>query len=108
MKKAFAEESTTSTPEHAKEQHVYAELLGFLSGEHALTSSERRHVNEHLSQCIECQVLMGKYLVDAAAYLKEHGQEEARIRAALAKLRRLTHKTLKWNIPAYAEVSEGL
>jgi predicted anti-sigma-YlaC factor YlaD len=107
MKKAFADESSTIDPKHAKEQHVYAELLGYLSGEYVLSSSERRRVNEHLTQCIECQVLIGNYLVAAATYLKEQGQEAAKVQAALDKLSKLTHKTLERDIPAYAEISEN-
>lgn len=107
MKKAIAGTSSTIDSEHKGERHVYAVLLGFLSGEHALTPGERRHVNEHLSQCIECQTLMGKYLVDADAYLKERGKEATRTHAALEKLSRLTHKTLKRDIPAYAETAEN-
>lgn len=107
MKKAIAGIPSTIDPEHKGERHIYAELLGFLSGEHALTSGERRRVNEHLTQCIECQTLMGKYLVDAAVYLKEHGKEATRTQAALEKLSKLTHRTLKRDIPAYAETAEN-
>lgn len=107
MKRAFAEASSTIDPENAKEPHIYTELLGFLSGEYILTPSERRRVNVHLGECIECQTLMGKYLVDAVTYLKEHGQAATQVQVALQKLSKLTHKTLKRDIPAYAEIAES-
>lgn len=107
MKKASAAGTPSIDPGHAGEEPVYAKLLGFLSGEYTLTSSERRRVNEHLTHCIECQTLVGKYLVDAIAYLKKHGQEAVGAQATLEKLSRLTHKTLKQDIPAYAEVANN-
>lgn len=105
MKKASAAGVPSIDPGHAVEEHVYAELLGFLSGEYTLTSIERRRVNAHLTHCIECQTLVGKYLVDAITYLKKHGQEAVRVQVTLERLSRLTHKTLKQDIPAYAEVA---
>lgn len=107
MKKASAAGTPSIDPGHAVEEHVYAELLGFLSEEHTLTSIERRRINAHLTHCIECQTLVGKYLVDAITYLKKHGQDAARVQATLERLSRLTHKTLKKDIPAYAEVADN-
>lgn len=107
MKKASSGTPSARDAEHDGGEHIYAELLGLLSGENVLMATERHHVNEHLAQCIECQIVMAKYLVNALSYLEKHRQEGTRTQAALEKLSRLTHKTLKRDVPAYAEVSEN-
>ncbi len=106
MNKKSPNSSPILDREYVEVQHVYDELFGLLSDEYTFTPAEREQVNSHLEQCVECQVLVGKYLVDTIAFLREHGESEEQARTALEKLRKLTHTTLKQDIPAYAEIAE--
>jgi hypothetical protein len=90
-----------------KSPHVLSQFIDMINGKRQFTSAQQKHRWEHVAACIHCQIFLGSYLVKAIEYNKAHGILEGPELKLLSRLNKVMHKTLKEDIPAYAEVLVG-
>jgi hypothetical protein len=86
-----------------KAPHVLSQLIDLVNGKIQLPSVQQEQLGQHLAICLHCQVFVEMYLLQMIEYDQARGKAAEPAQMLLHRLMRITHETLKEDLPAYAE-----
>lgn len=94
---------TNSSEKLDQAPHVLAQLIDLLRGTLPFSPAQYQQIEQHLAECIHCQVFVELALLSMLEDAQAHHDPTEPAQQLLKRWSRITHATCKGDIPAYVD-----